>query len=135
MRRNQHGADYNHDAWSFLPTRFVTAYSALCSEGLASTGAASYDGVRVGGSKEPKSPLKAAEALAEKARVDRVLRKLATEVTTGRRISDRVKCPCGRFMSNDWAYCAWCGLGKGGVRITNVGGSDQGQPWIGGKLR
>ncbi len=117
MRKNRLGSDFGHEVWQFLPERFTMAYQDLCSRALAGPKTAQTDAVKVGGTGEPKSPLGSDSALSDKARVDRVLRRLATEITTGKRVDDRVKCGCGKFIPMDWAYCAWCGLGKGSVRI------------------
>lgn len=56
------------------------------------------------------------KAFALKRRVDKKLGKLARELKTGASNEElhRVRCgSCGRWVSDNWSYCAWCGRGVG----------------------
>ena len=114
MRRNGAG-DLGRDAWEFLPQRFVLVYSELVRKGLASPGSSAAGmGERRGG--EQQGPLKSEEALMQRSRIDRVLRKLATEVETGKR-EERLKCAgCARYVQHEWKFCAWCGTGEAAIQ-------------------
>lgn len=108
-RRNRHEPDFNHDVWNFLPERFVTVYSELVRRGLATPGSSVGGSERVRGGSGGGGPLKDAQALAQKRRIDRVLRKLALEAETGK-IIEQAKCEnCALFVQQEWKWCAWCG--------------------------
>ncbi len=107
MRKNNSG-EMGHDVWQYLPSKFVMVYEGLVTDSLAQVGssAGSY-GHRRGG--ETAGPLKSSVALAQKARIDRILRKLAIEAETGQ-IAKRTKCQgCAKYIQTEWKFCAWCG--------------------------
>lgn len=120
MRKNDNGDD-GRDVWNYLPAKFVLAYTTLVTEGMTQVGssAGSY-GHRRGG--DTAGPLKSSVALQQKARIDRILRKLALETTTGQ-IAERIKCSgCAKYVQAEWNYCAWCGSPPDSVYTDGIKG-------------
>jgi len=118
VRKNDNGED-GRDVWNYLPAKFVLAYTQLVTEGMTQVGssAGSY-GHRRGG--DTAGPLKSSVALQQKARIDRILRKLALETQTGQ-TAERIKCAgCAKYVQAEWRFCAWCGCQAGSVSTGGI---------------
>lgn len=134
IRRNRHEQEFNHDAWSFLPERFVTVYSELCRRALAAPQSGLRGQERVSGRSGAPSPLQDDSALETKRAIDKALRKIAREAETGRK-QPRPKCAgCGKFVQPEWKFCSQCGRGLTGSADT-ITAPERRAAWKGLDLR